>query len=49
MDDPLDPVRATLDALDAQPVAEHVAVLGRALDAIVGELDELARSIPSSR
>lgn len=48
-DDRLDAVRGELSALEERPVGDHVAVLGRALDAIVGELDDLARSIPSAR
>lgn len=47
--DQLDEVVAELADLDDRPVADHVAVLGRALDAIVHELDELARSIPPAR
>ncbi|HUG83241.1 MAG TPA: hypothetical protein VMM13_01685 [Euzebya sp.] len=47
--DVLDAVRARLDGLDQRPIAEHVQVLGASLDVIVGELDELARSIPPAR
>lgn len=47
--DPLDEVRTALDGLDDQPVASHVTVLAGALDTLVGQLDELARSIPSAR
>ena len=47
--DPLDGVRTEVESLDSRPVAEHVPALGRALDAIVRELDELARSIPPAR
>jgi hypothetical protein len=47
--DPLDEVRAELSELDDRPVDQHVPVLARALDAMVRELDELARSIPPAR
>lgn len=47
--DALDDVRDQLDALEDRPVTEHVSVLGASLDAIVRELDELARSIPPAR
>ncbi len=49
MHDPLDQVRTGLDGLDDQPVAQHVGVLAGALDSLVAQLDELARSIPSAR
>lgn len=45
----MDPIRDELSALDDRPLGEHVPALGRALDAIVRELDELARSIPPAR
>ncbi|WP_341251818.1 hypothetical protein [Euzebya pacifica] len=42
-------LRSELDAMDDLPVAEHVKRLTRTLDTIVGELDELARTIPPAR
>lgn len=44
--DPLDQLEAELGSLEHRDVAEHAPVLGRCLDAVVAELDELARSIP---
>ena len=48
-DDRLAQVRAGVDDLGDSPLETHVPTLSRALDAIVGELDELARSIPPAR
>lgn len=48
-DDPMVTIRARLNGLDQEPVSDHAALLGHSLDAIVAELDELARSIPSAR
>ncbi|CAN5363831.1 hypothetical protein BH23ACT9_BH23ACT9_35770 [soil metagenome] len=48
-EDQLDGVRSALGELGDRPVAEHVGVLGRSLDVIVRELDDLARSIPPAR
>jgi hypothetical protein len=47
--DHLDAVRSEVADLADRPIGEHVPALGRALDAIVRELDDLARSIPPAR
>lgn len=47
--DQLEEIERALAGLEERPVAEHVGVLGRSLDAIVAELDGLARSIPTIR
>ncbi len=47
-EDRLDAIRADLESLEDRPVDERVPVLGRALDAVVAELDELARTTASS-
>ncbi|MEE8603478.1 hypothetical protein [Euzebya tangerina] len=46
--DAVEQVRQTLDSLDERPLDQHVQLLSDSLDLLVGELDEMARRIPSA-
>ncbi len=47
--DRVDQIQTALDGIEQRPLAEHVGALSQSLDAIIEELDELARSIPAAR